>query len=123
MEVMLKMRIKELFDFISPRTKDGLSDLGDMNLWLKYLYLNPEHKIQIWGQTIKMDSNFNLIYVLKSLQPDGTWTENFERSICANSLTYKELLDITQELKQDKKVWKEIEFAVLSCDVINKPRK
>lgn len=115
--------MQELFDFTSLRTKDDLKELEDMFLWIKYLYLNRAHSIKVQRNTLKMDSNFNLVWVMKCRQPDGTYKEDFNHSICANSLTYKELLDITYELKKDEKMWDSIKFSVSACSAINEPRK
>lgn len=101
-----------LFDFTSKRTKDGLKELGDIGVWLKYLYSSSENYIEVQNFVIKMDNNFNLVYVMKSRQPDGTYKEDYDRSICANSLSYKELLEITSSLKSNKKLWDYIKLSV-----------
>ena len=41
--------MRELFDFMSPRTKEGLGELKDIFLWMQYLYLNRENSIRVWG--------------------------------------------------------------------------
>lgn len=114
--------VRELFDFVSPRTKEGLGELKDMFLWIQYLYINRKHNVKVWGQTIKMDSNFNLVYVMESMQPDGSFKEDFNHSICANSLTFKDLYEITEQLKSDKKTWDNIKLSVSACEILNVPR-
>lgn len=114
--------MRELFDFMSPRTKEGLGELKDIFLWMQYLYLNKENSIRVWEQTIKMDSNFNLVYVMKSMQPDGSFKEDFNHSICANSLTFQDLYDITEQLKSNKKVWDNIKLSVAACEALSVPR-
>lgn len=100
-----------LFDFSSTRTKEDLKTIEDLNIWLKYLYMSENHSIKVSGYTIKMDCDFNLVYIMQSLQ-DGVWKEDYEHSICANSLTYKELLNITKQLKSDKPTWNAIKMTV-----------
>lgn len=110
----------KLFDFESERIKDDLNILSDISLWLKYLYMDSSHSLKIKGYTVKMDSNLNLVYVMSSLQPDHTWKVDYDHSICANSLTYKNLIDITEDLRKDKKLWEQIKMSVSTCNVLNK---
>lgn len=100
-----------LFNFSSTRTKEDLKTIEDLNIWLKYLYMSENHSIKVAGYIIKMDCDFNLVYIMQSLQ-DGVWKEDYEHSICANSLTYKELLSITKQLKFDKPTWNTIKMTV-----------
>lgn len=102
------------FDMDSPRTKLELKKLGDLMVWLQYLYISPEHSVKIQQHTVKMDANFNLIWVMERRQVGGSYVEDFEHSICANTLCYKDLLTITEELKSDSKTWENIKRVVVT---------
>lgn len=56
------------------------------------------------------------------MQLDGSFKEDFNHSIYANSLTFQDLYDITEQLKSDKKVWNNIKLYVSACEVINMTR-
>lgn len=107
------------FNMDRHRTKLELQELSDLMIWLQFLYLSPENFLEIQGQTLKMDADFNLIWVMERRQPNGSYKEDFDSSICANTLCYKDLLTITENLKKDVKLWKDIEMSVLSSKVIN----
>lgn len=93
------------FNVEGARTRDGFTVFNDVAKILKYLYASKDHFIEVDGRNLIMDSDKNLL--LRPVEVNGekiTSSRDDGFYICQNSISYIQLMEIAEKLREEGKM-------------------